>query len=75
MSIRGVSNITLDGIATANSIGYYVDELSVGSVAQGTINPQLQDMERIEVLRGPQGTFFGRNAVGGAINITTKKTR
>lgn len=73
VSIRGVSNITLDGIATANSIGYYIDELSVGSVAQGTINPQLQDMERIEVLRGPQGTFYGRNAVGGAINITTKK--
>ena len=73
VSIRGVSNITLDGIATANSIGYYIDDLSVGGVAQGTINPQLQDMERIEVLRGPQGTFFGRNAVGGAINITTKK--
>lgn len=73
ISIRGVSNITLDGIAAANSIGYYIDELSVGSVAQGTINPQLQDMERIEVLRGPQGTYFGRNAVGGALNITTKR--
>lgn len=73
ISIRGVSNITLDGIATANSIGYYIDDLSVGAVAQGTINPQLQDMERIEVLRGPQGTYYGRNAVGGALNITTKK--
>jgi iron complex outermembrane receptor protein len=73
ISIRGVSNITLDGIATANSIGYYIDELSIGAVAQGTINPQLQDMERIEVLRGPQGTYYGRNAVGGAINITTMK--
>jgi len=73
ISIRGVSNITLDGIASSNSIGYYIDELSFGNVAQGTINPQLQDMERIEVLRGPQGTYFGRNAVGGAINITTKK--
>ncbi|MEJ8569271.1 TonB-dependent receptor [Elongatibacter sediminis] len=73
ISIRGVSNITLDGIATANSIGYYIDELSVGAVAQGTINPQLQDMERIEVLRGPQGTYYGRNAVGGAINISTVK--
>ena len=73
VSIRGVSNITLDGIATASSIGYYVDELSVGGVAQGTINPHLQDMQRLEVLRGPQGTFFGRNAIGGAINIATKK--
>lgn len=73
ISIRGVSNVTLDGVSTANSIGYYIDELSVGSVAQGTINPQLQDVERIEVLRGPQGTYFGRNAVGGALNITTKK--
>lgn len=73
ISIRGVSNITLDGIATANSIGYYIDELSVGAVAQGTINPQLQDMERIEVLRGPQGTYYGRNSVGGALNITTVK--
>ena len=73
VSIRGVSNITLDGIATANSIGYYMDELSVGGVAQGTINPHLQDMQRVEVLRGPQGTFFGRNAIGGAINMATKK--
>ncbi len=73
IAIRGVSNIALDGVAAANSIGYYIDEMSVGAVAQGTINPQLTDMERIEVLRGPQGTFFGRNAVGGAINITTRK--
>ena len=73
VSIRGVSNITLDGIASSNSIGYYIDDLSVGAVAQGTINPQLQDMERIEVLRGPQGTYYWRNAVGGALNITTMK--
>ncbi|MDZ4729628.1 MAG: TonB-dependent receptor [Xanthomonadales bacterium] len=73
ISIRGVSNVTLDGVASANSIGYYIDELSVGAMAQGTINPQLQDVEQIEVLRGPQGTYYGRNAVGGALNITTVK--
>lgn len=73
ISIRGVSNVDLGEVNTANSIGFYIDELNVGAVSNGTINPQLQDMERIEVLRGPQGTYFGRNALGGAINISTVK--
>ncbi len=72
ISIRGVSNVGLGEVSTANSIGFYIDELNVGSVSNGTINPQLQDMERIEVLRGPPGTYFGRNALGGALNISTK---
>ena len=72
ISIRGVANVSLGEVASANSIGYYLDELSVGNTANGVINPQLYDMERIEVLRGPQGTYFGRNAAGGALNITTK---
>ena len=72
ISIRGVSNVSLGEVSTANSIGYYIDQLNVGTVTNGTIKPQLQDIERIEILRGPQGTYFGRNALGGAINISTR---
>ena len=71
VSIRGVSNISLGERAVPNSIGYYIDEFNVGTVAAGTINPNLLDIQRVEVLRGPQGTYFGRNATGGALNITT----
>ena len=73
LSIRGVTEfITEAGEATVpnNTFGIYMDEFSVSTA---TSNPGVMDIERIEVLRGPQGTYFGRNAVGGAINITTKK--
>ncbi len=73
ISMRGVSNINTDESAFIQSIGIYLDEFSVASTANVTLNPQLLDLERVEVLRGPQGTFFGRNAVGGALNLTTKK--
>ena len=73
ISIRGVSNVNLDENSVANSIGYYIDEFDVGTVASGTINPALLDIADIEVLRGPQGTYFGRNAEGGAINVTTNQ--
>lgn len=71
IAIRGVSNLlTIDSSKRVSTFGFYIDEFNV---ATGTTNPQIMDMERIEVLRGPQGTYFGRNAIGGAINITTKK--
>src|SRR5271155_1670504 len=71
LSLRGVSDqLSPDNNIKEGSFGFYIDEFNV---AQGTSNPEIVDVDRIEVLRGPQGTYFGRNSVGGAINITTKQ--
>lgn len=69
IAMRGISNI---GGGANSSFAFYIDELNVLPLVS---NPQLQDVERIEILRGPQGTFFGRNAAGGAINITTVRPK
>ncbi len=66
LSIRGISNVGGD----SSSYGFYVDDFNVTRV---TRNPELVDVSLIEVLRGPQGTFFGRNASAGVISVTTNK--
>ena len=72
IAVRGINNLVSGENAVVNSIGIYLDEFSVASVPTQVANPFLPDMQRLEVLRGPQGTFFGRNAVGGALNMTTR---
>jgi iron complex outermembrane receptor protein len=50
-------------------VGVYVDGVFIGQV--GALNPALTDVARVEILSGPQGTLFGRNAVAGAVSITS----
>ncbi len=68
--LRGLGNT--ESIATFDPpVGTYADEIFISR--QNANNLGLFDVERIEFLRGPQGTLFGRNTTGGAINVVLKK--
>ncbi|WP_273143949.1 TonB-dependent receptor [Oceanicaulis alexandrii] len=68
--IRGVGS-TSDSAAGDPSVAVFIDEVYIGRAGGGAIS--FFDLERVEVLRGPQGTLYGRNAAGGAVNIITAK--
>jgi iron complex outermembrane receptor protein len=68
--IRGVGSSD-DGVAADQSVPLFIDEQYIPRTAGQVVD--LFDLERVEVLRGPQGTLFGRNAAGGAVHLITKK--
>lgn len=72
------ATISIRGAVTSNpaitwepTVGIYLDGIFVGKYSGNVFN--VMDLERIEVLRGPQGTLYGKNTIGGAINLITAR--
>jgi len=70
ITVRGIGTISFS-VAAEPSVSTVVDGVVMGRSGQAFVD--LYDLERIEVLRGPQGTLFGKNASAGVVNITTKR--
>ena len=70
IGIRGIVPDDANQTARDQGVGVYIDGIYLGR--QQGLNTAIFDIERIEVLRGPQGTLFGRNTEGGAVSIVTK---
>ena len=68
--IRGIGSGTNQGFE--QSVGMYIDGVYAGRGPLAAV-PTTMDLERVEILKGPQGILFGKNTIAGAINITTAK--
>jgi len=75
----GLDNIEIRGVSSQSgsaTVGIYIDEVSVtvpNSQYDGAVQPKLFDLDRVEVLRGPQGTLYGASSMGGTIRFITKQ--
>ncbi len=68
IEIRGISSILGDP-----AVGYYLDELPIAYIGNANApDVRTYDLERVEVLRGPQGTLYGDSSIGGTVRILTK---
>lgn len=68
--IRGIGQTDYN-FALEPAVGFYVDDVYHASLFGSTFD--LLDLERVEILRGPQGTLFGKNSIGGAVRLISKK--
>ncbi len=68
-SVRGVQSQNRSNIGFDSGIGVYVDGVYMGRSA--AFNQETFDTQRVEFLRGPQGTLFGKNSIAGALSVTT----
>lgn len=72
-SIRGISSAA----GSSPTVGFYLDDIPItpptdtGAVGRAFIDPNLFDLDRVEVLRGPQGTLYGAGSMGGTIRLIT----
>ena len=72
VNIRGLgANVALTNDGLENGVGFYLDNVYYGRPGQSQFD--LVDLQQIEVLRGPQGTLFGKNTTAGAINISSRE--
>ncbi|HUH37724.1 MAG TPA: TonB-dependent receptor plug domain-containing protein, partial [Spongiibacteraceae bacterium] len=71
LSMRGVSAGSPANVSLDPAVGLYMDGVYVGKLVGSSMD--VAEIERMEVLRGPQGTLYGRNSTAGAVNIITRK--
>lgn len=71
-SLRGLAS-DFTNIGVENSVGLYIDDIFYSR--SFSFNQSLMDIQRVEVLRGPQGTLFGKNTVGGVLHVISEKPK
>ena len=77
LNVRGISAAT----GVAPTVSFYIDEMPVQTISSGSttsfaqsiVDPKMFDLERVEVLRGPQGTLYGSSSMGGTIRLITRQ--
>ncbi|HWU02580.1 MAG TPA: TonB-dependent receptor plug domain-containing protein, partial [Novosphingobium sp.] len=70
INLRGIGTLT-NGIAVESDVAIVIDDVPLGFQAQAF--KDLVDIERVEVLKGPQSTLFGKSAIAGVLNISTQQ--